>query len=501
MYFRNTRSIKQQNIISTNNDASNKSKIVDENSIEIQQKRVANTISISKKKLKLSDEEKNMNGAPTGDIFEVVVLDDDDIKPLNSNASTINSFDSNGSTTAVNTILKKEILDILKLSCDKNLSNITTWADKYEAIELIRRIILHHYNNMNYEMNLNIENTNNDNKLSDQELLVYMELIIKATINAVESLRSGIIRNGLLLANSLMKNCVSILNENQLILLISTLFNRMSSGPRFIVESTDQILTNALSIEIISSPILAIKSILLSTNHRHVDVASKAFILLSDRCLSLSLNELSKFITENQSQIQSVDNLFFNNLIEALSRGLSSKRPLAREHTRNALSHLNKLIGDEIFLKLINCILINKFKVDEIIREISKTSNINQSSMECNMIMKEDFVDEEKINTMSSSVFNFMNVNNDSYLDSSTLSNKTINISNNNSSNSSSSNISSNNRIEQKTNKMYNNTNSAKNIKTDNVKKISIRDQMKLKSKLIQPGSKKKNEPFQILEI
>jgi hypothetical protein len=109
---------------------------------------------IETKKLNISENEMNMNGAPAGDLYDVQVLSDLELISFESQDMAVSAFE-----TAC--ALKKESLS-------------ASWADLFSVVEVIRRIAVHHP----------------DILLSSE----FLQITVDAAVEASSSLRSSTIR-------------------------------------------------------------------------------------------------------------------------------------------------------------------------------------------------------------------------------------------------------------------------------------------------------------------
>ena len=72
------------------------------------------------KKFKMSREEKHMNGAPEGELYDVTVLEDHEIKRVEGS--------------------NDEVLSRLRGELAKCSSSEASWADRFATVEMIRRV-------------------------------------------------------------------------------------------------------------------------------------------------------------------------------------------------------------------------------------------------------------------------------------------------------------------------------------------------------------------------
>jgi hypothetical protein len=243
-------------------------------------------------------EEKQMDGAPEGELFDVVVRNDNEL---------VSFLDKP----------EEELDEIYKNAVTKSVAENATWADKYELVELIRSIS---FTRPSYLA---------EKSLADAALV--------AAIESTASLRSTEIRNGMHAINTLLHNCTGSLNEDCIGHAVSLLIGKSVSGPKFICSMSSQILSNVC---LHLSPDVAARALLPQTQHKNADACSTAVGLLADTVVG----RLSK---DNQDHVS-----LCRPLIISFSVGLTSKRSAAASSSKTALLYLRKeYFGDEIFLK------------------------------------------------------------------------------------------------------------------------------------------------------
>jgi hypothetical protein len=246
----------------------------------------------STKKMKITDDEKAMDGAPQGDIFDVTVMTDESI------------------------LTSPNPLKELQLALNY-LQTQSSWAEKYSAIESMRRIFLHHSS----EVISNVETIN---------------IAINAAIESVPSLRSSISRNSIFFLKLLIsENKKFELNGTQLSNMLSSLMNRTSCGPKFVCDSAYLVISGA--IELLTFGII-FNSIKIFAHHKNADTSNKSFIIVSKSFISFQkdLNFLD-FVTSN-----------LNELLEFFGCGLNSKRAEGKQFARKSFELIKKYISREI---------------------------------------------------------------------------------------------------------------------------------------------------------
>lgn len=275
---------------------------IDNNSVETKEKQTMRKISLSK-------EEKEMNGAPVGDIYEVNVFDDKDLKPYKSQAEA-----------------RSEMLK----HCD-TLNESTGWAEKHDIVVVIRRVALYHH-----------------------EVLENVEEFIKALgicCEMIESLRSYSIKNGILCMSAILRECHGQNCDENSEKIIGTLLNRTASGPRFICDMANDLLHQAVSNRYISTRTF-IEALAPFVHHKNGDVTCRAFIL-SSKCIML----LDASLLDQEDSVA-----LRENVVNILHMGLnSSKRAKGRESTKDACIYLHGELGGLGFeTTLLKCLNISQ---------------------------------------------------------------------------------------------------------------------------------------------
>lgn len=255
---------------------------------------------VKKPKMEISHEEKTMNGAPEGDLFDIKVLMDAELTPLE---------------LADNSIIGDHLRSLLASSSQESSS----WADKYAAVELIRRVVLFHSSLL-------------------QADAVMLTASLEVAVQALVSLRSCSVRNGILCLKA-MVTCLPaacMLDESSHVTtLFEALMNRSATGPRFVCESAAEAASTAASR---MTPHALIASLHSSTLHRNAEVSSFAHTLIAQSVLRVSAAEVA-----------ALDDTLWGIVVSALGRGLDAKRPTGREASRSALLFMHAALGEARF--------------------------------------------------------------------------------------------------------------------------------------------------------
>eukprot|EP01032_Pedospumella_encystans_P021010 gene21010-23852_t len=260
------------------------------------------------KKIKISQDEKMMSGAPEGDLFDMVVFEDSELWPYASELEA-----------------REEFVKGCKVHDESSV-----WADQYESVVVIRRVVLHH---------AEILNTNKAMLLEAS----------KAVIAGVESLRSCRVRSGIMGLRTLLRNCGTTLStmqtaENDICAaVVTSLLTKTGGGPKFISE----LALNSLLQEAVAGvpPLELIRCLFPSIAHRNPEIGASA-IYASVECIrKLDHTVLSDSTAEGMEVMKET--------IQGLAQALNAKRPKAKESAKTALRTLYTAVGDAHFQNLL----------------------------------------------------------------------------------------------------------------------------------------------------
>lgn len=296
------------------------SKVVDENCVKT--KISDSHIFPFVKKLKISDDEKKMDGAPVGDLFDIVVKENCDLTAL-----------ENPSTMLVEAIKKGES---------------SSWAEQYEGIEIIRSICLHH---------------------SSMVEPSKLEGLIDQAVAGSKSLRSCCIRNALMCLQIVLSSFGTIISPTYKHIIISTILNKMGGGPKFLCELTEKILVSCLTSTKGLNPLACIECLISSTEHKSPQVVYKAFQYIY---ASLKLVNLVKYLGSSVVGVKGADACvavenrvkrvkeahlivpIISQVIPVLYQGVqTAKSPLAKECASRSLAYIFKDIPDAALSQLL----------------------------------------------------------------------------------------------------------------------------------------------------
>jgi hypothetical protein len=267
-------------------------------------------------KIALTEDERGMNGAPEGEIFSVVVLSDADLPPLTED---------------------EENMAFLHTQIEKVLSQDTNWAEKYEAMTNIRRVLV-----------FRIELLDEDNAV--------VPVIAMQCVDAINSLRSTTVRNGLLCIQALLiKKSVVVWSSRAAASIIACLLTRCGSGPRFIVESAAQILLSTIPTHCPLGIITQSAQPLLT--NKSPEVSSKAAMLIASATMSLTF-----------TSINSVTQHDLHTTLISLLTGLGAKKIPAKDAAKKAILHLGHLLHGTPLTVLLHS--LNQKEKSDLLRQI-----------------------------------------------------------------------------------------------------------------------------------
>ena len=362
------------------------------------------------KKLEISVDEKHMNGAPEGDLYDITVLEDKELNPLDMS--------------------KEDCTKFLQETLGGIHTESTSWADRFTAVEIIRRV-------MNTPAHVQIV-------VNDYVLL---SASLESCMHAIGCLRSCSVRNGILALRALVSHVPAVVEQENAYALVSSLMNAklIASGPRFIRESTVEVIQEASER---MQPFLAVESFRQSLGHKSFEVSSLASRIIGESVQRLALQECDLqryapsakleegeeheqeekkekqvkeeeeenkedkedaretgegeeegeggeegeerdgFMTTNSQVAASLHDQQLVMCTQCLYQGLSARKPQARETSRVALSYLQRGLGSnigdndcerDIFEYLVRESL-EQHQVIELHREVSKYYHSNSSA-------------------------------------------------------------------------------------------------------------------------
>lgn len=278
------------------------------------------------KKVNISNEEKAMNGAPEGDLYDVVLLED----------SALNAFED---AASAETEFKKQL---------SSYANTTVWAEKYEAITIFRRIVIHH-----------------PSLLTEANTLKTM---LSCILDSIASLRSSNVRNGLLALKKASHVCEQIWCADNANSIFQSLLNKSGNGPKFLCDAAFEAAQCAAQ----KCPInLLIPSIQSFVNHKNIEVSCKAIML---QCQSVT--QLSTEFLQKQHEASST---LLTNILTALCLSLSAKKAQGKEKAKEALRFIKQALGEDKFDSYVDAKLPANQSA-EIKREIKSASSSSSSS-------------------------------------------------------------------------------------------------------------------------
>lgn len=289
------------------------------------------------KKFKMSSDEKHMNGAPEGELYDISVLEDSQLKELNGTDEEISA-------------------NLMQALARCSLTS-SSWADRFAAVELLRRMTL---------VKRHVDILEND--------YVLLVAALESCTHAIGSLRSCSVRNGLVAISSLIRTVPQALSYEHGSTLLGALMSGklLTSGPKFISESATNLIEDIASL---MEPMVAVKCFALSIDHKNPHVSNTAFCLVAKAVLAVpeSVTDTWKeglAISSNGSG--SSVNRDCAQILSLLYRGLSTKWPSGRELCRKSFQFLQERMGHS-FATLIGACL-SEHQCLDVKREISQKS-------------------------------------------------------------------------------------------------------------------------------
>lgn len=251
------------------------------------------------KKIDISLDEKSMNGAPTGDLFDLTVHPDEEL------ASFVNDEDAFAQLRLVSS------------------ESCKLWVEKYERVQIIRRICLHH-----------ADAILNNNMAALSQALTFV-------IDEAESLRSCNVRNAVLCLKSMIAHCGQLLSANRenCCSIVSVLLLRSANSPRFLMDLAFSSLSTAVTA---LEPSTLIDCLVSFSTHKNNEISANAITIAVD-CVNHHYQNLIMDGSDSEKGIT----------IRILFAGINSKRIKAKEGAKALLRRLLDSFGTDSFLTLI----------------------------------------------------------------------------------------------------------------------------------------------------
>jgi len=264
--------------------------------------------------MNITNDEKLMNGAPDGDLYELTLLQDDELLPFESNELAASEFGN----------------------CVPRYRETSIWAEKYAEVLIVRRVLVHHIDSL-----ASVENS---------LISATVDMMIESTV----SLRSCVIRNGLLCIRRFLRYFSTLVDSQDIGILsakiIAALLNRTVGGPRFICDTAFETLTVAATDKHIP-PLHFIKGLGPLATHKSPEVSSKALILLSKCVQSL---EGSNSNSSNGSHTPGTQ---YRDAIKVAAIGLTARLAKGREASKEAIRLIQNRLAPAAFKDLISKVL------------------------------------------------------------------------------------------------------------------------------------------------
>lgn len=298
------------------------------------------------KKIQISEDEKQMNGAPEGDLFEMVVFEDSELWPFANDV---------------------EAADELGKGISKHKGS-SVWAEKYEALVVMRRVLLHHTDIVD----------------SDAQ---HLTGVVAAAVEDVDSLRSCRVRNGIICLRTLVSTCsvgLTLFNTAALssssssssassMSLIGSVTNcllaKTGGGPRFISELALNTLLNSAVPHL--EPLLLVSCLAPSVGHRNAELASSAILAMVGCVRRIDVSVLASSSEECMASLR--------DLCQGLSLALNAKRPKAKEEARTTFRSISATVGEEHFHRLL-ALHLTETQSKEVLRATSSIASTAPST-------------------------------------------------------------------------------------------------------------------------
>jgi hypothetical protein len=338
------------------------------------------------KKIIINEEEKAMNGAPEGELYDVILLNDSELPQI---------------TLSLNQAM---IMDCFSLYF--TLESKEGWAKQYEVVTFLRQLLYHHLKEVCdcfQEITLRQE---------------FIRLCLKVFSDSLLSLRSSNIRNALFAIRLFFQPAVyrvlcpsygESTEENEDFIwkleefsqLTTQLLMKTGNNPKFIsseaLVTLQQVISESSFLYLLpSTSSCSTPSMLRFFNetlllNKNGDISMNGITLLEEKCKSsfACKEDLVCFLSSSSRTAQRKEQQNNNNLIKTLYLCLTqAKKPQAKEKTKGLFSYFlsnyyennSETFQSEILLKY----LTDK-EAEEIIREITKSSTTSYVTTKPNL--------------------------------------------------------------------------------------------------------------------
>ena len=263
------------------------------------------------KKLEISADEKGMNGAPEGDLYDVVLLADADLLPLELPKESISAF-------------FMSILDAFQ-----TLDSKVQWAKQYEITTSVRQIFLHHFPDV-------VSST-----IFEESKSTCLKMILKLFLVNLLSLRSSNTRNAFLAIQRFFRGGLVdafVSHENWLAIeefsqIVQQLLVKSGNNPKFIaIESFQTLSVIALQ----SYPFAVLQESLFT----EANLLNKN-LEISGNCIQLFQEKLLKEFSNNIPAAQVFESFQKQNVMKLIYLSFSqAKKSQSKEKMRTLLRSL-----------------------------------------------------------------------------------------------------------------------------------------------------------------
>ena len=252
----------------------------------------------------LTSEERALDGAPQGQVFNIVLLDSDQLTPID------------GELSAKDVLYEFVIPTLLR-----STANIS-WNVEFDAITLLRRLIFFHH----------------DTSLTLPSLIPGIEKLVR-------SRRSILARNALFLCSDIFGLCSSELascHTNCLGALTAALLDSCTGTlPRTIRVAAQDALDKAMSL-----PQRSLQCSLVSTFASRVSSQSTDIV-------EAAMTRTRRVIEGMNGDYSGID---FNVILPALNASLNGKSSSAKSSTRAICGLMKANLGNDQYLEMISCV-------------------------------------------------------------------------------------------------------------------------------------------------
>ncbi|ETL45441.1 hypothetical protein F441_04613 [Phytophthora nicotianae CJ01A1] len=314
----------------------------------------SSTVGEQKQQSPVEEKEKNLDGAPEGELFLVTVKTREELLESEDVASDAEKLDQ---------LLQHKQQITITTTTDDDVA----WGHEFEALDSLRSFTKHHQDAARRQLNNDV-----------------LKLLV---LPAASSLRSAMARNALLCVQDLMLGLKTD-TAAHLDAIVPVLLNRACSEKQFLRDLAREVLDTTLlagANEEFLRPLLAT-----STTEKNAQIVSVAGLYVTKCVIRMEREHLRKFVLETRTS-------FF----DEMAAFLNCKVVECKAATRRTCQHTRRVIGNDEFLALVKEKLSGSAQLDVLkaseIRKAAKPGHAKSSIRERMMQMKKQQQQQKKV--------------------------------------------------------------------------------------------------------